>query len=334
MKALKIIGIILLLIVVLLGVAIAVLPSKAHVERSIVINSKPTAVYSQLVSMKKFNQWSPWAEIDPKTEYVYEGPDSGVGSKMNWKSDHKDVGTGSQWIVEAIPDQLIKSKILFADFDEPSEATLILEPQGENTEVTWAFDSDFSGIWKLFALMMDGELGPYYERGLAKLKNVVETLPQYAIKITEEETGPIHYIGIKSEVPSNNLMAMQQQMAQAYGELMNYVTASGQPATGMPICVYHDFDGEVMVMEPAIPMAEAVAVKHDKIEAHEIGATKVVKGIHFGDYKNLYTSHDEMRAYIQAHNLSLTGSPWEQYVNDPATVDTVKWETHIYYPVN
>ena len=129
MKALKIIGIILLVFVVLIAIAIAVLPSKAHVERSIVINSKPSLVYSQLNSMKKFNRWSPWAQIDPKTEYEYEGPNAGVGSKMNWKSDHKDVGSGSQWIVDSIPDQLVKSKILFGEFEDTSEATFTLSPE-------------------------------------------------------------------------------------------------------------------------------------------------------------------------------------------------------------
>ena len=334
MKALKIIGIILLLFVVLIAIAVAVLPSKAHVERSIVINSKPSVVYSQLNGMKKINQWSPWAEIDPETEYVFEGPDAGVGSKMNWKSDHKDVGTGSQWIVEAIPDQLVKSKILFGDFEEASEATLTLSPQGENTEVTWAFDANFSGIWKIFTVMVDGQLGPYFENGLAKLNDIVKTMPQYSIEITEEEITPIFYIGIKSEVAPNDITAIQQQMAQAYGELMSYVSASGKSAAGMPICVYHDLDGDMMVMEPAIPMSEAVAVSHDKIEAHEIGASKVVKGIHFGDYRNLSASHEEMRAYMAANSLSINGNPWEQYVNDPGTVDTARWETHIYYPVN
>lgn len=334
MKVLKIVGIILALIVVVIAIAIAVLPSKAHLERSIVINSKPSVVYSQLNGMKKINQWSPWVEIDPGTEYTFEGPDTGVGSKMTWKSAHEDVRTGSQWIVEAIPDQLIKSKLLFDDFEDVSEATWTLSPQGENTEVTWAMDANFSGIWKIFAIMFESQAGPSFEKGLAKLKDIVMAMPQYAIEISEEETAPIFYIGIKSEVGQNDIAAIQGQMAQAYGELMGYVASSGKQPAGMPICVYHDLDSDMMVMEPAIPMSEVVDVRHDKIEAHEIGASKVVKGIHFGDYRNLSASHEEIRTYMEANSLSLSGNPWEQYVNDPGTVDTARWETHIYYPIN
>ncbi len=334
MKALKIIGIILLSIIVLIAIAVAVLPSKAHVERSVVINAKPSLVYSQLSSMKKFNKWSPWTGIDPETVYNFEGPESGVGSKMSWQSDHQDVGSGSQSIVEAVPDKLIKSELAFDGFDNTAQATFTLNPEGEQTNVTWSFDSDFSGLMKLFGVMMDGQLGPYYEKGLAQLKEVVESLPQYSIQITQEETEPIYYIGIKSEVSLDDPNAIKEMMGQSFGELMGYVAAAGKQPAGMPICVYHDMGSDMIVMEPAIPTAESMEVKHDKIEAQQINASKVVKGIHLGDYEKLGASHDEITAYMQANNLTLNGNPWEQYVNDPSTVDTTKWETHIYYPVN
>jgi hypothetical protein len=58
-------------------------------------------------------------------------------------------------------------------------ASLVLEPAGAGSKVTWGFDSDlgFNPIARYFGMMMDGMIGPDYEKGLARLKTVAETPP-------------------------------------------------------------------------------------------------------------------------------------------------------------
>lgn len=174
MKALKIIGIILAIILIAAAVVIPFLPSHAHMERSIVINAEPSKVFTMLNSFKNFNSWSPWAAIDPNTKYEFTGPESGVGAQMNWKSDHSDVGNGTQKIVESEENKRIKNEMTFEGFDGKSYAELILMPQGTGTKVTWTYDGDMKGVSKVFGLLMDSFLGPVYEQGLTKLKDVTE----------------------------------------------------------------------------------------------------------------------------------------------------------------
>jgi hypothetical protein len=62
------------------------LPPEALVQRQIVINAPPEKVFAIVGNLKRFNDWSPWAELDPNITYRFEGPESGVGQKMSWQS--------------------------------------------------------------------------------------------------------------------------------------------------------------------------------------------------------------------------------------------------------
>ena len=170
-----------LIVVALLLVTLAVigffLPKVAHVERSITINASRDAVFAQVNSFKNFNQWSPWFDKDPNANYQYSGPESGVGNSMSWNSDKKEVGKGSQEIVESQYPSHVKAKLLFGDDPNPGYATYTIEEITYNqTKITWSFDADFGNnvVGRYFGLMMDGMLGPDYEKGLQSLKEKVE----------------------------------------------------------------------------------------------------------------------------------------------------------------
>lgn len=171
MKVLKIIGV----VVLILAIVYFILPSSAHVERSTVISAQPDVVFAHMNSMKKFHEWSPWASLDPNMKVTYEGAEEGVGSKMSWESDKQDVGNGSQWIVESIPNKFVKNNLTFGTDPNPSLVTFTLTPENQGTKVTWTFDAtDMSGGEKIFATFADNMLGPQYEQGLSNLKALVE----------------------------------------------------------------------------------------------------------------------------------------------------------------
>ena len=151
------------------------LPKTAHIERSVLIDAPPAAVYEVVSSMRRFNEWSPWFERDPEARYEYTGPQSGVGAKMSWSSDQADVGSGSQEIIAAEPDRSVTTRLDFGA-EGDANATLTIEPQGDASKVTWSFDASFEDDYfgRYFGALLDGLLGPDYERGLAKLKTVVE----------------------------------------------------------------------------------------------------------------------------------------------------------------
>lgn len=162
---------------VVLVVAIGlVLPQTAHVERSIVIDAPPDAVFALVNGFSRFNEWSPWATLDADTVYSFEGPGSGVGARMTWSSDNPSVGSGSQEIVHSEPYRTVHTALDFGDQGAAS-AAFTLEPGEDGTRVTWSLDVDFG--WNLFGrylgvIAFDRLAGADYERGLQRLKDLAE----------------------------------------------------------------------------------------------------------------------------------------------------------------
>jgi hypothetical protein len=176
MKILKIIGVIVLVIVVILGIVIAMQPAKGHIEKSIVINASPAVVYRELNGFASMTKWSPWAKMDTAAQYIYEGPQTGVGAKVNW--DGKKVGKGSQWIDESVENQRINCQLAFEGFEGEASAAFILSAEGQGTNVVWTYDGENNGIsGKAMWLMMGSMMPGMYEQGLIDLKTYVEGLP-------------------------------------------------------------------------------------------------------------------------------------------------------------
>lgn len=176
MKVLKGLFLLLLGVVALFFVVALLLPRTAHLERSISTDASPATVYGLVNGFQRFNEWSPWAKLDPSTRYTYSGPQTGVGARMEWASANADVGNGSQEIIAVEPDRSVTNRLDFGT-GNPSIAVIRLDPEGAGTRITWSLDSDFSDslLGRYFGLMLERMVGPDYERGLVQLKALAES---------------------------------------------------------------------------------------------------------------------------------------------------------------
>jgi Polyketide cyclase / dehydrase and lipid transport len=190
MKILRGLFFVLLGLVALFFVTGVFLPQTAHVERSMTTMASPATVYGLVDGFKRFNEWSPWAQLDPATKYTYSGPETGVGARMEWVSANPDVGSGSQEVIDIESGRRVTHRLDFG-MDNPTTSTIRLEPDGTGTRVIWSLDTDFSGslVGRYFGLALDRMVGPDYEKGLAQLKAVAEsTTPANAPPISAPAT--------------------------------------------------------------------------------------------------------------------------------------------------
>jgi len=176
----RVVVFVMVLLVGLVGIGF-LLADKVHVERSAKIMASPSTLYAVVNSFDKFDQWSPWADLDPHVKVERSGPASGVGARYTWHGN-ADVGAGSQEIIASTPDSEVKIELDFEGFDQPSTTTLAIKPDGNGSLVTWSMDSELGSnpIHRYFGLMMDKYIGQDYEKGLGRLKVLAESLPPEA----------------------------------------------------------------------------------------------------------------------------------------------------------
>lgn len=149
-----------------------------RVERSLAIAAPPAALFDYLNNHKKFNEWNPFAKMDPQAKMTYSGPEAGVGAVSNWAGEL--TGEGSATITESKPNELVRERM---DWKKPMEGVstveFTLKPEGDKTVVTWAMYGENNYVGKLMSLVMDCEkmCGPEFEKGLADLSKLVDAKP-------------------------------------------------------------------------------------------------------------------------------------------------------------
>jgi uncharacterized protein YndB with AHSA1/START domain len=150
------------------------LPNEVTVQRQVVINAPPEKVFALVGNYKRFQEWSPWADIDPATTYKFEGPETGVGQKMSWASNNPNVGAGSQVITEVAENSHVAVDLDLGSMGKAS-SFWDLKPATAGTETTWGFKMKLDGVLnRWMGLAMDRFIGPDYEKGLARVKAIAE----------------------------------------------------------------------------------------------------------------------------------------------------------------
>lgn len=164
-----------ILIASIIGAA-SMQPDQFRVERSIVINAASQNVFEQVNNLHHWENWSPWAKLDPNAKSDYEGPDAGVGAVMLWDGNH-EVGKGKMTIIESRPNEYIKFRL---DFEKPMKGTSTAEftfrEASDGTNVSWSMSGENNLLAKIMSLFMNCEkmMGNYFDKGLNSLKALVE----------------------------------------------------------------------------------------------------------------------------------------------------------------
>jgi hypothetical protein len=170
-KVLKNVVLALLVLFALVAAGGFLIPSGYRVERSVTIQAPAEVVFDQVNDLRKNEAWSPWKDTTMKITY---GPNTvGEGATSSWESEN--MGRGSQTIEESVPNDSIA---VFLDFKEmgTAEAHWSFRSGGDGVTVTQAMtgEAGMNPIRRYMNLMMDKMIGPYFEKGLAGLKEISE----------------------------------------------------------------------------------------------------------------------------------------------------------------
>lgn len=150
------------------------LSSQYDVQRSIVINKSRIDVYSRIINLETWYEWSPWYAMEPTAEFSFEGIPGVVGSFTTWKGEK--IGSGKQTLTKVISPEYVETELEFND-PNPSKATGYwnFTETTEGTKVTWGIRGSLPyPLGRLMGLFMDSMLGKDFEKGLNSLKSISE----------------------------------------------------------------------------------------------------------------------------------------------------------------
>jgi hypothetical protein len=169
---------ILLAVVAVIGVIALIAsgkPDQWTIQRQAAVPTVPAKIFPYIDDLHKFNQWSPWAKLDPNIKLTYGPPASGTGANCSWEGNGK-VGAGKMTITESRPNDFVRCRF---DFYKPLKCTntheFVLKPEGLQTLVTWTSTGNAPFVFKLMLVFAsaDSMMGDNFERGLANLKLIV-----------------------------------------------------------------------------------------------------------------------------------------------------------------
>ena len=321
-------------LVLMVGV---LLPSRANVQRDILIDAHAATVFALLNDFRQINEWSPMLEGDPNAQVNISGPPRGPGASLSW--DGHIVGRGRQTIIESVPYERIAIRSDFAD-QAPAQERFLLSAEDAATRVEWQHEIDygFNLGGRYLGLLQDSIVGREQDEGLRRLKELAESLPHadfsdIEIEQVAVEAATIAYLRTTS-IPE--AAAISEAMGDAYFSVLSFMDEYGLEAAGAPLSITRTFSGSELVFDAAIPIRGLTAATPRSTETVKIGTTyagPVIRVKHIGPYRTLGRTHDKIAAYLAALGIKRNGDAWETYISDPTRTDESELLTYVYYPI-
>jgi len=166
----------LVIIAILFFVMLVGRPDEFKVARSATMAASPATVFEQVNDFHKWDDWSPWAKLDPTCKNTFDGAAAGKGAMFAWDGNKK-VGAGRMTVLESQSPGLIRINLEFLrPFKATSTTEFTFKPEGNGTVVAWSMFVKNNFLSKAFGLFVncDNMIGRDFEKGLAQMKSVAE----------------------------------------------------------------------------------------------------------------------------------------------------------------
>ncbi len=341
MRVLKNLLLAILAVVVVTAAVGALLPRTVHIERSTDIAAPPVLVFTLVDGYARFNEWSPWADIDPEgTEYTYSGPATGVGARMTWTSDNPRVGTGSQEIVASQPYRRVDTRLDFGP-DGTAQAFFRLEPLEPGTRTTWGFETDFG--WNLVGrylgfFMFDAALGGDYQRGLANLERLAESLPQadwsdLDIEVVSPEARLLVYAS-GSCPPEPERIA--EAVESAFASVGRYLRRAGLEPAGPPMVITTERTADTFSFDAGVPYTGEPRRPPRASDGVTLGSTPdtaALTTVHAGPPGELPGTYAKLEAWAAAHGRTLGPGSWELLLEGADAAPDTEPRIQVFIPI-
>jgi effector-binding domain-containing protein/uncharacterized protein YndB with AHSA1/START domain len=332
MKALKIIGIVLAVIIAIVIVLGIIAPKDFNIHRETVINAPQETVWKAISTFQGFNKWNPWSKLDSNMVVKEDGLDGTVGATHYWKGNKK-VGEGTMTISKLEPNKTAEYDLVFAGWNNHNTGYMTMEPEGQGQKVTWGMKGHMNFPWNAMGLVMnmDKAAGKDFAQGLANMKAYCESAPATtAYKVKDVDWAGKTALSIRKTVKFED---MPKFFGDNYPKMYQAITKAGAKP-GTPMAVYYNYDeaGKQADVAAAVPY-EGGKVASKEYATLNLPAGKAYAMDYYGPYnEKMKEPYVAMDAKLKELGREHPDFVIEEYVTDPMTEkDTSKWYTRIYF---
>ncbi len=332
-----------------------VLPSSRHLTERVETNRKLTIVFDTVNSFRRFKDWNWVALQDPRLQMNVSGPEEGVGAKIEYASQLKQIGSGSWEIVQSQQDKMVGIRIQDEARGDNKRTAYFLRPTGRNNrnvEVIQTYDVDYG--WNIFGryagLYVTRHVGENMKISLAKLVTMLASVPNMDYRVQGSGMGTPKVVDRPEEdVLYVSAGAIERGNAQIQAAIVGdaewirrVMEANNLEAVGPVRIVTTELGSSTYafdVMQPvrrkgggAVGRVDIPAGAPVKYE-HRVAGGRAVTATYDGYMAGLENVRNALRAWAATHGYEVTDRAYEDYKAGIAGSFSQDGKFDVYWPI-
>lgn len=262
-------------IVAILFVVVGVfLPERRSVQHSVETSHPLRQAFDTINSFKRFAEWNPLRQHDPRVVYTLSGPAEGVGAQLDFVSAQPEIGKGSWHITESELDSHIRHAVYNEKYGQNKNYLMTFRQKGKIVEIDWKYSVNYG--WSLpgryAGLYVDRTVGDDMKRGLANIANLLASMPNFDYRNLEVQNttiAPVNLLYI-STTADRNITAVENAMDVALKDIRAAIASNHLVETDKPRLITTNFGSDKYEFDVAIPVARAgTGTAEDAAESEE-----------------------------------------------------------------
>ncbi len=335
MRILKYLFLLLLLSFVALSIFIATQKGVFTVEKSKIIDSPRSSVFSYANDLKNWKDWNSLAVEDSLINITYSNKTSGTGSFCNW--DGKE-GSGELKTINTKENDSIYQTMSFNG--NSADIVLSFKDTLGKTKVTWKAKGRMSFLFKVKTIFDGGAnriFGSIFEKSLANLdKRLDYEINTYNVNVNGVvKKLEAYYL---AQTFTSEFSNVSKNSGIVFSKITTFCNNNNITVNGKPFVIYHTYDtsNKLTKMSICIPIKESIFITEgSEILSDTLKSFEAVKTTLTGDYSHTSKALSKTIDYFKKNNLKSDPifSRLEVYsigkneINSPS-----KWKTEIYFP--
>ncbi len=304
-----------------------------RVEKSVQIHKPPSEVFEIVSDFGTWGRWSPWLCQEPACPVNREGKPGSVGHSQAWSGDF--IGSGQMTISAVKGHERLDYDLAFLKpWKSKSKVGFLLTPEGDGTRLTWTMEGTLPFFLFFMKKVMSALVGGDYLRGLAMLKELIESGDVPTMTSIEGATprDSFHYVGKRRSCSISEVgPAMEEDLGLLHRMLSEGVLVDPEKV----FSIYHKYDFVKGTCEYTTGFLYGDAhVAPEGLVAGNVPAHRAIHVNHRGPYRHLGNAWSAAMGYVRAKHKANKALPmYEVYGNCPHDVDEKELLVDIFVPV-